>query len=91
MLGIPRHEIPDRPSAPPSAESAVEEATVTVEESAPSDTTTPSHRARARVRYDSANEPFPATQLRKKAIFGLAILVLFASAWIGYRYLTLNG
>lgn len=46
---------------------------------------------RARVRYDSANEPFPVTQRRKRALLGLAILVLFASAWLGYRYLTLNG
>lgn len=46
---------------------------------------------RARVLYDSANEPFPVTQRRKKALLGLAILVLFASAWLGYRYLTLNG
>lgn len=91
MLGIPRHEIPEPPSDPSSAESAVDEPAHASEEGAPSEATTPSHRVRARVLYDSANEPFPVTQRRKKALLGLAILVLFASAWLGYRYLTLNG
>ncbi|MGB5285850.1 MAG: zinc ribbon domain-containing protein [Polyangiales bacterium] len=51
----------------------------------------PSHRARTRVRYDSANEPLPVLERRKKALRGLAVLVLLAAAWLGYRYLTLNG
>lgn len=51
----------------------------------------PSHRVRARVRYDSANEPLPVIQRRAKALRGLAVLVVLAAAWLGYRYLTLNG
>jgi hypothetical protein len=51
----------------------------------------PSHRARARVRYDSANEPLPVVQRRANALRGLAALVVLAAAWLGYRYLTLNG
>lgn len=51
----------------------------------------PSHRARARVRYDSANEPLPVVQRRANAMRGLAALVVLAAAWLGYRYLTLNG
>jgi hypothetical protein len=91
MLGIPRHEIPEPPSAPSAAESEVDGSAHDTEENAPNETATQSHRARARVRYDSADEPIPVTQRRKKALLGLAILVLFASAWLGYRYLTLNG
>jgi len=51
----------------------------------------PSHRVRARVRYDSANEPLPVIQRRAKALRALAVLVVFAAAWLGYRYFTLNG
>ncbi len=56
-----------------------------------SESAVPSHRARARVRYDSANEPLPVIQRRAKALRGLALLVVLAAAWLGYRYLTLNG
>jgi len=91
MLGIPRHEIPEPQSIPSSAQSTVDESAHVTDESTPGEPATASHRARARVRYDSANEPLPVTQRRKKALFGLAILVLLASAWLGYRYLTLNG
>ena len=56
-----------------------------------SEPATPSHRVRARVRYDSANEPLPVIQRRTKALRVLAVLVVFAAAWLGYRYLTLNG
>ncbi len=51
----------------------------------------PSRRVRARVRYDSANEPLPVIQRRAKALRGLAVLVVLAAAWLGYRYLTLHG
>ncbi|MBT8470851.1 MAG: zinc ribbon domain-containing protein [Myxococcales bacterium] len=50
-----------------------------------------SHRVRARVRYDSANEPLPVVQRRVNALRALAVLVVFAAAWLGYRYFTLNG
>jgi len=61
----------------------------TDEEAAPSAGPT-SRRARARVRYDSANEPLPVIERRKKAIRGLAVLVVLAAAWLGYRYFTLH-
>ncbi|MBT8450771.1 MAG: zinc-ribbon domain-containing protein [Deltaproteobacteria bacterium] len=51
----------------------------------------PSHRVRARVRYDSANEPLPVIRKRARALRGLAVLVVLAAAWLGYRYLTLHG
>ena len=51
----------------------------------------PSHRVRARVRYDSSNEPLPVIQRRARALRGLALLVVLAAAWLGYRYLTLHG
>lgn len=51
----------------------------------------PSHRVRARVRYDSANEPLPVIQRRARVLRGLAVLVVLAAAWLSYRYLTLNG
>jgi hypothetical protein len=28
---------------------------------------------------------------RKKALRGLAVLVLLSAAWLGYRFLTVNG
>jgi len=62
-----------------------------VEDIAAPESSPAGHRARARVRYDSANEPLPVIERRKKAIAGLAVLVLVAAAWFGYRYLTLNG
>ena len=61
------------------------------EQEAVSESVAIGHRARARVRYDSANEPLPVIQRRKKALRGLAVLVLVAAAWLGYRYLTLHG
>jgi hypothetical protein len=30
-------------------------------------------------------------QKRAKALRALAVLVVFAAAWLGYRYFTLNG
>ena len=50
-----------------------------------------SHRARARVRYDSANEPLPVVQRRKNALRGLAVLVVLSAAWLAYRYVSLHG
>lgn len=53
--------------------------------------TTQSHRARARVRYDSGDEPLPVVQRRRKALRSLAVLVLLATAWLGYRLFTVHG
>ena len=93
MLGIPRPDFPAPPSASPSAEptDAEDSPPAEAESDAPAKSTTPSHRTRARVRYDSANEPLPVIHRRKKALRGLAVLVLLAAAWFAYRFLTLNG
>lgn len=98
MLGIPRPDFPEPPGGPVPEESASEEpsadepsAPTPMERFAPPQESSPSHRARARVRYDSANEPFPVVQRRKKALGGLAMLIVLSAAWLAYRYLTLHG
>ncbi len=93
MLGIPRPELLDPAGAAPSAEpTETEQSTPPADRSgAPPEPAIPSHRTRARVRYDSANEPLPVTQRRKAALRGLAVLVILAAAWLGYRFLTVNG
>jgi len=89
MLGIQPPEF----VRPPSTQQAEmkQGAPAAGEESVEPESAAPSHRARARVRYDSANEPLPVTQRRKNALLCLALLVLVAAAWLGYRYLTLHG
>jgi len=89
MLGIQPPEFV-RPPSPQQAEMK-QGAPAAGEEDVDPESAAPSHRARARVRYDSANEPLPVTQRRKNALRGLAFLVLVAAAWLGYRYLTLHG
>jgi len=93
MLGIPRAELPEPASAAAPAEPAGGEriASAAAGSSAPPGVAVQSHRARARVRYDSANEPLPVTRRRQRALRGLAVLVLLAAAWLGYRFLTLHG
>ena len=81
MLGL---QPPEPPSSVPVTEPDLEHG-------AEAESAAPSQRVRARVRYDSANEPLPVLERRKKALRGLAVLVLLAAAWLGYRYLTLNG
>jgi hypothetical protein len=89
MLGIPRPNFPTPPPEPGGEATPAEPAEPSDAQSA--DSASPSHRARARVRYDSANEPFPVVQRRKKALRGLALLVLLAGGWLVYRYFSLNG
>jgi hypothetical protein len=93
MLGIPRDEIPKPPDSPSSVEPTNAERSTPQESpsGAPSDPAPQSHRARARVRYDSANEPLPVTERRKKVLRGLAVLIILAAAWLGYRLITVNG
>jgi hypothetical protein len=93
MLGIPRDEIPKPPDSPSSVEPTNAERSTPQESpsGAPSDPAPQSHRARARVRYDSANEPLPVTERRKKVLRGLAVLIILAAAWLGYRFITVNG
>ena len=94
MLGIPRPEFPEPPGRPALDEpsDAEQSAEVPTERFAPpEESASPSHRARAQVRYDSANEPFPVVQRRKHVLRGLALLVVLSAAWLAYRYLTLNG
>lgn len=93
MLGIPRPDFPEPPGASSSAEPPeLDQRPPSDDESgATSEPATPSHRARARVRYDSANEPYSMMQRRRRALGGLAVLVLLAAAWLGYRVLMVNG
>lgn len=93
MMGIPRPNFPAPPGRPGADEPAEAEQSVEVptERFGPPQDASPSHRARARVRYDSANEPFPMVQRRKNALRGLSLLVVLSAAWLAYRYLTLNG
>jgi hypothetical protein len=92
MLGIPRHEIPESPSATHSAGTNGPAPSASAnEENTPTETAAPSHRVRARVRYDSADEPIPVTQRRRNALRALSVLVLLSAAWLAYRYLALHG
>lgn len=79
MLGIPKPDFSE-PAGPADED---HEETAELEVASP--------RSRARVRYDSADEPFPVVQRRRKALWGLGVLVVLAAAWLAYRYLTLNG
>ncbi|MBW2191036.1 MAG: zinc ribbon domain-containing protein [Deltaproteobacteria bacterium] len=92
MLGIQR---PDFPHPDPVKSS--DEPSETPQSSAPPSESgaapgppAASRRVRARVRYDSANEPLPVTARRRKALRGLAVLIVLSAAWLGYRLLTLN-
>ena len=89
MLGSQPPDLVAPPSEPPAE--MKQAAPPAGEEGVEPESAAPSHRARARVRYDSANEPLPVTQRRRKALRGLALLALVAAAWLGYRYLTLHG
>ena len=90
MLGIPREDIPAPPTAP-STEVPDSEAPSRPPSRSPSERAGDSHRARARVRYDSTIEAVPVVQRRRNALRALAVLVIVAAAWLGYRLLTLNG
>jgi cell division septation protein DedD len=92
-MGIPRPDFLDPAVVAPLDESAEtpESAPPTTQSSAPPEPPSRGPRTRARVRYDSANEPLPVTERRKKALRGLAVLVVLAAAWLGYRFLTVNG
>jgi predicted nucleic acid-binding Zn ribbon protein len=93
MLGIPRPE-PLEPGAGPSAASAVDTAqgaSSTGGEPAPGGGATQGPRQRVRVRYDSVQEPLSVTRRRQRTLQGLALLVVLAAAWLGYRFLTVNG
>jgi len=90
MMGIPRPELLDPPST--AAPTEGEPSTVPIaEDERPSEAAPRSHRVRARVRYDSANESLSVSQRRRKALLGLAVLVVLAAGWLAYRFLTANG
>jgi len=93
MLGIPRSEVLDPPKTEPVAEPTHGEPSMEPSDAddGPSEPVSRSNRVRARVRYDSANEPLSVTQRRRKALRGLVVLVVLAAAWLGYRLLTVNG
>jgi hypothetical protein len=103
MLGMPKVETPFAPDAGSSDEpddprehQEPDEPVERESGAAPIASSGPpprsqSHRARARVRYDSSNEPLSVTQRRLKALRVLGVMVLLAAAWLGYRFLTVNG
>ncbi len=93
MLGIPRPDIvpPPTPPAPTDNPDPSQDPDATATEPSEADESGRPQRARARVRYDSINEPFPALQRRKKALRGLLVLVALAGVWLAYRFVTLNG
>jgi len=92
MLGIPRPDFPDpRPVESSDEPSETQQSSGPASESAAAPDPPPrSTRTRAWVRYDSANEPLTTTARRKNALRGLAVLVVLAAAWLGYRFLTVN-
>jgi hypothetical protein len=87
MLGIPRPDL----RRPPGVADAEPSGDTSTEPLGPRDESAPPRRERARVRYDSMNEPFPMFDRRKKALRGLALLVILAGAWLVYRFFTANG
>jgi hypothetical protein len=92
MLGIPRTEIFQRPVESASSETEDVESELSSEGGTPGAAgPSPSHRVRARVRYDSADEPVPVVRRRRMALGVLALLVLLAAAWLGYRFVTVHG
>ncbi len=90
MLGIPRDDIPVPPTVP-SSEAPGGDAPSRPPFASPSERASGSQRVRARVRYESADEPVPVVRRRRNALLGLAVLALLAATWLGYRLLTLNG
>jgi predicted nucleic acid-binding Zn ribbon protein len=93
MLGIPRPELLE-PGAGPSDASAVETAqgaSPTAGEPARGEGATQGPRQRARVRYESVQEPLSVTRRRQRTLQALALLVVLAAVWLGYRFLTVNG
>jgi hypothetical protein len=95
MLGIPKPDFAERSSgADEGAAGTTGEPSAKLETgrfTRPEEPGRVGHRERARVRYDSADEPVPVLQRRRKALRGLGVLVVVAAAWLAYRYLTLNG
>jgi hypothetical protein len=94
VMGIPRPELPEEFEAPSSreAQSGASEDELPVERfSPPEEPAARGYRARSRVRYDSADEPYPMLQRRKKALRVLGMVIVLAAAWLVYRYLSLHG
>jgi len=93
MIGMRPLEPMERPAdeTPPEQVDSDQASSSASEAGDMSEPAAPSHRVRARVRYDSVNEPLPVVQRRANALRALAVLVVFAAAWLGYRYFTLNG
>lgn len=86
MMGIPRPELPD----PRRSEREPSPAAPSEARSGPPPLPgqdRPSHRSRARVRYDNSFEPPPVTMRRRRAFGGVAVLVALAAAWLIYRFL----
>ncbi len=85
MLGIPRPELPDPRVGEPELDPVVPGGAPPEPPPIPDDR--PSHRLRARVRYDSSFEPPLVTMRRRRAFGGVAVLVALSAAWLIYRFL----
>lgn len=90
MLGIPRPELPDPRLSEPDPDPVTTVGSVLGDPSTPPplpEQDRPSHRSRARVRYQDSFEPPPVTIRRLRAFKGVAVLVVLAAAWLIYRFL----
>ncbi len=91
MVGMPPLEPPEQSRSEPELELELDsESVVSSGSTRPPpipDRDRPSHRLRARVRYDSSLEPPPVTMRRRRAFGGVAVLVALAAAWLIYRFL----
>jgi hypothetical protein len=90
MMGIPRPELPDPRSSEPEASPASPSGAALGNPPSPPPLPgqeRPSHRSRARVRYDNSFEPPPVTMRRRRAFGGVGVLVALAAVWLIYRFL----
>ena len=86
MMGIPRPELPDPRAGEPALDPVVPSGAPSEPPPVPGQDR-PSHRSRARVRYDSSLETPLVTMRRRRAFGGVAVLVALAGAWLIYRFL----
>ncbi len=86
MLGMPRLESLEPSDSEPELEPVMPSTAAPGPPPVPGEDR-PSHRFRARVRYDSSLEPPPVTMRRRRAFGGVAVLVALAAAWLIYRFL----
>ena len=86
MMGFPHPELPDPRAGEPALDPVVPSGAPPEPPPVPGQDL-PSHRSRARVRYDSSLEPPLVTMRRRRAFGGVAVLVALSAAWLIYRFL----